>query len=154
MEEFSLLSEEKLSLSKVKRLLFGGDGDSWIISGIGDYIKLYTYISRNRQGITNQVNLKDKEIQGTGAIESNVNQVIASRFKKRGMSWSIPGALSLLKIKETILNNQWDLWWEEGRKQNLKVGKFNPPLSASYFKEDTESSFLLEVALPALKRPD
>ena len=111
MEEFSLLSEEKLSLSKVKRLLFGGDGDSWIISGIGDYIKLYTYISRNRQGITNQVNLKDKEIQGTGAIESNVNQVIASRFKKRGMSWSIPGVLSLLKIKETILNNQWDLWW-------------------------------------------
>jgi hypothetical protein len=37
MEELSLLSEEKLSLSKVKRLLFGGDGDSWIISGIGDY---------------------------------------------------------------------------------------------------------------------
>ena len=103
-------------------------------------IKLYTYISRNRQGITNQVNLKDKEIQGTGAIESNVNQVIASRFKKKGMSWSIPGALSLLKkIKKTILNNQWDLWWEEGRKQNLKVDKFNPPLSASYFKKERES---------------
>jgi hypothetical protein len=217
MEELSLLAEEKLSLSKVKRLLFGGDGDSWIISGIGDYfpwalyllclyhlfkrireglgkrkgeqkivkdlllsnqidralarikgmirepddqkekdhlIKLYTYISRNRQGITNQVNLKDKEIQGTGAIESNVNQVIASRFKKRGMSWSIPGALSLLKIKETILNNQWDLWWEGGRKQNLKVGKFNPPLSASYFKEDTESLPLIEVSIPALVGPD
>jgi len=55
-------------------------------------IKLYTYISRNRQGITNQVILKDKEIQRTGTIESNVNQVIASRFKKRGMSWSKRGA--------------------------------------------------------------
>ena len=77
-----------------------------------------------------QVNLKDQEIQGTGAIESNVNQVIVYRFKKKGMSWSKQGALSLPKIKETILNNEWDLWWEEGREQNIKVGKFNPPLSA------------------------
>ena len=124
MEELSLLAEEKLSLSKAKKILFGGDGDSWIISGVGDYfpsatyllcfyhlfkrlreslgrreeeqktikdlllshqidkalskieqmirnpydlkeknklIKLYTYISRNHQGITNQIRLKDKE---------------------------------------------------------------------------------------------
>jgi hypothetical protein len=76
-------------------------------------VKLYTYISRNCQGINNQFNLKDKEIQRTGAIESNVNQVIASRFKKKGMSWSKPGALSLLKIKEAILNNEWNFWWEK-----------------------------------------
>jgi hypothetical protein len=37
-----------------------------------------------------------------------------------------------------------------GRKQNLKVGKFNPILSASYFKEDTESLPLIEVSIPAL----
>ncbi len=124
MERLSLLAEERFSLSKVKKILFGGDGDSWIISGVGDYFpsatyllcfyhlfkklreclgrrkneqkvikdlllsnqinkalskieqmirnpydpkekdkltKLYTYISRNRQGITNQVILKDKE---------------------------------------------------------------------------------------------
>ena len=217
MEELSLLAEEKFSLSKVKRLLFGGDGDSWIISGIKDYfplaiyllclyhlfkkireslgkrkdeqkmvkdlllsnqidkalarikgmirepydlkekdnlIKLYTYLFRNRQGITNQVILKDKEIQRTGAIESSVNQVIASRFKKKGMSWSKKGALSLLKIKETILNNQWDLWWEEGREQNIKISKFNPPLSASYFKKEVESLPLIEVSIPALRGPD
>jgi hypothetical protein len=117
-------------------------------------VKLYTYISRNRLGITNQVKLKDKEIERYGAIESNVRKAISARFKKRGMSWSKKGALSLLKIKETILNNEWDLWWEEGRKQNLKVGKFNPPLSASYFKEDTESFPLIEVSIPALVGPD
>jgi hypothetical protein len=117
-------------------------------------IKLYTYISRNRQGITNQVKLKDKEIERSGAIESNVRKAISARFKKRGMSWSIPGALSLLKIKETILNKEWNLWWEGGRKQDLKVGKFNPPLSASYFKEDTESLPLIEVSIPALVGPD
>jgi len=54
----------------------------------------------------------------------------------------------------TNLNKEWNLWWEEGRKQNLKVGKFNPPLSASYFKEDTESLPLIEVSIPALVGPD
>jgi len=110
--------------------------------------------SRNRLGITNQFKLKDKEIERVGAIESNINKVIASRFKKKGMSWSKKGALSLLKIKETILNNQWDLWWEEGREQNIKIIKFNPPLSASYFKKEVESLPLTEVSIPALRGSD
>jgi len=217
MERLSLLAEERLSLSKVKKVIFGGDGDSWITSGIKDYfssatyilclyhlykkfkeslgrrkeeqkaikdlllsnqidkglsvidglirnsqdlkekdnlVKLYTYISRNRQGITNQVRLKDQEIERAGAIESNINKVITSRFKKRGMSWSKPGALALLKIKETILNGEWDKWWENERERNIKVDKYQPPLPASYFKKETESSPLIEVTIPALRGPD
>jgi len=217
MEKLSLLAEERLSLSKVKKVIFGGDGDSWITSGIKDYfssatyilclyhlykkfkeclgrrkneqklikdlllsnqidmalskieqmirnpydqkdkenlVKLYTYISRNRLGITNHLKLKDKGIERAGAIESNVNQAIASRFKKRGMSLSKRGALALLKIKETILNNQWDIWWETERERNIKVGKYKPPLPAACFNKETESSPLIEVSLPALRGPD
>lgn len=191
MERLSLLAEERFSLSKVKKILFGGDGDSWIISGVGDYFpsaiyllcfyhlfkklreglerrkneqkvikdlllsnqinkalskieqmirnpydlkekdkltKFYTYVSRNHQGISNQIRLKDKGIERTGAIESSVNQAIASRFKKKGMSWSKKGALSLLKIKETIINGEWGDWWETERERNIKVGKYKPPL--------------------------
>ena len=217
MEKLSLLAEERLSLSKVKKVIFGGDGDSWITSGIKDYfplatylldlyhlykkfkeclskrkeeqkvikdlllsnqidkglsvidqlirnpydlkekdnlVKLYTYISRNRQGITNQFKLKDKEIERAGAIESNVNKAIAARFKKRGMSWSKPGALALLKIKETILNNEWDDWWETERERNIKVGRYKPPLPASYFNKETETSPIIEVTIPALSGPN
>jgi len=217
MERLSLLAEERLSLSRVKKILFGGDGDSWIISGVGDYFpsatyllcfyhlfkklreclgrrkneqkvikdlllsnqidkalskieqmirnpydltekdkltKLSTYISRNHQGITNQIRLKDKGIERAGAIESSVNQAIASRFKKKGMSWSKNGALSLLKVKETILNGEWDDWWETERKRNIKVGKYKPPLPAAYFNKETESSPLIEVTIPALSGPD
>ena len=217
MRNLSLLAEERLSLSKVKKVIFGGDGDSWITSGIKDYFssatyildlyhlykkfkeslrrrkeeqkvikdlllsnqtdkallkidqlirnsydlkekdkltKFYTYISRNRQGIANQVILKGKEIQRAGAIESNVNKVIASRFKKRGMSWSKPGALALLKIKETIINGEWDKWWETERERNIKVDKYKPPLPAAYFKKETESSPIVEVTIPALRGPD
>ena len=191
MKRLSLQAESRLSLSKVKKIIFGGDGDSWITSGIKDYFssatyllclyhlhkkfkeclpkrkqeqkvikglllfnkidkallkidqlirnpydlkekdkltKLYTYISRNSQGITNQVRLKDKGIQRTGAIESNINKVIAVCFKKRGMSWNKLGVLSLLKIKETILNNEWENCWEKGREQNIKINKFNKVL--------------------------
>ena len=217
MRKLSLLAEERLSLSKVKKVIFGGDGDSWITSGIKDYfssatyilclyhlykkfkeslgrrkeqqriikdrllsnqidkglsiinqmirnsydlkekdnlVKLYTYISRNRRGISNQVKLKDKGIERAGAIESNINKVIASRFKKKGMSWSKPGALALLKIKETVINGEWDIWWETERERNIKVGKYKPPLPASCFKKEAETSPLIEVTIPAFSGPD
>ena len=217
MEKLGLLAEERLSLSKVKKVIFGGDGDSWVTSGIKDYfssatyilclyhlykkfkeslgrrkeeqkvikdlllsnqidkglsvidqlirnsydqkekdnlVKLYTYISRNRLGITNHLKLKDKEMERAGAIESNINKVIASRFKKRGMSWSKRGALALLKIKETIINGEWDDWWGTERERNIKITEFKPPLSASHFKKETETSPLIEVSLPALSGPD
>ena len=117
-------------------------------------VKLYTYISRNRLGITNQFKLKDKEIERAGAIESNVRKVISARFKKRGMSWSKPGALALLKIKETILNGEWDDWWEIERERNIRITEFKPPLPAACFKKETETSPLIEVSLPALRGPD
>lgn len=217
MEKLGLLAEERLSLSKVKKVIFGGDGDSWVTSGIKDYfssatyilclyhlykkfkeslgrrkeeqkvikdlllsnqidkglsvidqlirnsydqkekdnlVKLYTYISRNCLGITNHLKLKDKEMERAGAIESNINKVIASRFKKRGMSWSKRGALALLKIKETIINGEWDIWWGTERERNIKITEFKPPLSASHFKKETETSPLIEVTIPALSGPD
>jgi len=217
MRNLSLLAEERLSLSKVKKVIFGGDGDSWITSGIKDYFssatyildlyhlykkfkeclskrkqeqkvikdlllsnqidqglsvieqmirspydqkekdnlaKLYTYISHNRLGITNQFKLKDQEIERAGAIESNINKVIAARFKKRGMSWSKTGALALLKIKETVINGEWDDWWRTERERNIRVGNYKPPLPASYFKKEAETSPLIEVTLPALSGPD
>ena len=217
MENFSLLAEERLSLSKVKKIIFGGDGDSWITSGVKDYFssatyilclyhlykkfkeclarrkneqklikdlllsnqidkglsvidqlmrnpydlkekdnlkKLYTYISRNREGITNQFILKDKGMERAGAIESNINKVIASRFKKKGMSWSKQGALALLKIKETVINGKWDDWWEKERKKTIKLSPYKPPLSASHFKKVPDTSPLIEVTIPAFIGPD
>lgn len=217
MENLSLQAEAKLSLSQVKKVIFGGDGDNWITAGVKDYFssatyilclyhlykkfkeslarrkpeqqvikdlllsnrinqglavidrlirhpydqkekdqlkKLYTYISRNREGIRNQCMLKDREAERAGAIESNINKVIASRFKKRGMSWSRQGAFALLKIKETILNGEWDTWWKTQRRQRIKVARHKPPLSASHFKKAPEISPLIEATIPALTGPE
>ena len=217
MEAFSLQAEAKLSLSHTKNIIFGGDGDNWITSGVKDYfpsatyvlclyhlykrlretlsrrkseqkvirdlllsakidkalaeidhfirhphdqkekdqlVKLYTYLSRNREGICNQCRLREKKVDAAGAIESNINQVIASRFKKRGMSWSRKGALSLLKVKETILNGEWDTWWRTQRRQRINVGPIKLPLSASHFKKVPETSPILEATIPAFSGPD
>jgi hypothetical protein len=86
----------------------------------------YTYIAHSRQGITNQAQLQDKDIARTGAIESNVYTVICSRLKQ-GRSWSKKGAVSLLKIKETILNGNWDSWWGKDRDHPIKLTPLKPP---------------------------
>jgi hypothetical protein len=113
----------------------------------------YTYIAHNRQGITNQVTLKDKDITRTGAIESNVNTAICSRLKK-GKSWSKKGAFSLLKLKETILNGKWDAWWKKQRNHPIKLTPFKPPLSASHFSKVDSSPVIIQARIPALDGPN
>ena len=114
--------------------------------------EFYTYIANNRQGITNQVTLKDKDIAKTGAIESNVKLAITSRFKQ-GRSWSKRGALALLKVKETSLNGNWDSWWSKERNHPIKVSPIKPPLSASCFSKEVSSSAVIQAKIPALDGP-
>jgi len=44
MEKLSLVAEERLSLPKAKKILFGGNGDSWIISGTKEYFPNSIYL--------------------------------------------------------------------------------------------------------------
>ena len=115
--------------------------------------EFYSYIAHNRQGITNQVTLKDKDIAKTGAIESNVKLAISNRLKKQGKSWSKRGALALLKVKETILNGNWDSWWKKERNHPIKVTPHKPPLSASCFSKEVSSSAVIQARIPALDGP-
>ncbi len=112
----------------------------------------YSYLSNNRQGIINQVTLQEKDIARTGAIESNVYTVICSRLKQ-GRSWSKPGALSILKVKEPFLNGKWDHWWKKERNHPLKLAPYKPPLSASCFTQEAYSCPVIQARIPALEGP-
>jgi len=70
------------------------------------------------------------------------------------MSWSKPGALALLKIKEMVINGEWDTWRETEREGNIRVEKYKPPLPAACFKKEVETSPLVEVSIPAFSGPD
>ena len=74
---------------------------------------LMHYIYSNQEGINAVDRLREQglPIEDLGAVEGNIDKTLANRFKKRGMRWSIPGALSLAKIGQMIVNQEWDSWW-------------------------------------------
>jgi len=123
--------------------------------------ELHGYIDHNREGINSIKRIKDKalreKIKGSGAMESNVDKFLAHRFKKRGMSWSEQGALSLLKVRETIANGEWDAWWSEKRDEKIEI---NPePLKQLTAKDlwkvrGRNTLPVLEATIPALRGPD
>jgi hypothetical protein len=78
-----------------------------------DLAGLMHYIYSNQEGLNAVDRLKKQglPVEDLGAVEGNIDKTLANRFKKRGMRWSIPGALSLAKVGEKIVNNEWDSWW-------------------------------------------
>ncbi len=74
---------------------------------------LMHYIYYNQEGVNAVDRLRKQGIpvEDLGAVEGNIDKALANRFKKRGMRWSIPGALSLAKVGQMIVNNEWDSWW-------------------------------------------
>lgn len=74
---------------------------------------LITYLMHNQEGINAIDRLKEEglPVDTMGAIEGNIDKILANRFKKRGMSWSPSGALNLAKIGQLIINDDWDSWW-------------------------------------------
>ena len=225
MENLSLIAEKRMSLSKAKAIIFGGDGGSYITSGIKDYFAgavyvlskfhlkrnikralparsdmqarinalikkdkidtvlmllgriiartknskqrtlpqdLFTYIRHNREGINSLKRISDTiirdKVKGAGAMESNIDKFIAHRFKKRGMSWSVRGALSLIKVKETIANGEWDRWWCDTRDERIEIdrGPLKQLSAKALWKTcGCKSSVpLVEATIPALHGPD
>jgi len=74
---------------------------------------LIHYIYSNQEGV-NAVDRLRKQglpVEDLGAVEGNIDKTLANRFKKRGMRWSISGALSLVKVGQMIVNNEWESWW-------------------------------------------
>jgi len=121
--------------------------------------ELYTYIYQNREGINSFKRIKDRaikeRIKGAGAMEPNVDKFLAHRFKKRGMSWSIKGALSLLKVKETIVNGEWDNWWHKDRDETIQIDlKPLKQLSAKNLWRQKQTIPLIEASIPVLRGPD
>lgn len=122
--------------------------------------ELHNHIRDNREGINAIRKIEDKQIrkqvEQTGGIEPNIGKVIAQRFKKRGMSWSEKGALGLLKIKELVINGEWDEWWCKHRKEKIEIPrkKIEELGAKDFWRKHKETIALLEVSIPALRGPD
>jgi hypothetical protein len=123
--------------------------------------ELHTYIEQNKEGISPTRRMRCKalrdRVKGTGAMESNVDKFIAHRFKKRGMSWSVKGALGLLKVKEVIANDEWDAWWSTERDEPIELNtELLRELTAKDMWKGSRNRIapFMEAEIPALHGPD
>jgi len=119
-------------------------------------VEFYGYIRNNREGIEASMRVRlDKTIESAGAVEPNIDKLIAHRFKGRGMSWSEDGAQALLKIRQTIVNGQWGSWWykERGRIIEIKA-VFKEPLTAKQLCKKQGIPPFIEAELPCYRGPD
>lgn len=71
---------------------------------------MHTYVHMQEAGHSPQMAPK-----GSGAMEHNVDLVVARRFKRQGMrSWSRGGANNLLALRVLAMNRAtWQNWWGE-----------------------------------------
>lgn len=104
-------------VSELKRSLYRGDGERLInlvslarLAGDGDperVAHLETYLRANREGFYGARRLRKRlspearlvAVEGSGAIEKQMDLVVGRRFKGQGMRWTRKGANRLLKLR-------------------------------------------------------
>ncbi len=113
--------------------------------------ELTTYLVNNYDGIKAIDRLKEEglPVDTMGAIEGNIDKILANRFKKRGMSWSTSGALNLAKVGQLIVNDDWDDFWPI-KEEELAFKQVNPQKGVHL---PQENKYDKQYSLPVLVGP-
>lgn len=125
--------------------------------------ELRGYITSNAEGINAIERLKKEVdpvertmIRQTGAIEGNIDKVIAQRMKGKGMSWSVRGAEGILQVIGKRMNDEWEQWWISERDQKIEISDadYRALEMVSFWKKSTKQPSLISSAgMPALHGP-
>lgn len=108
--------EKRITMKFIKNKLWNGEVEE-VIDYIEDIssknirknIEFMEYLDKHKKEIINyDKRKKAKKTIGSGFIEKTVDQIVAARQKKKGMSWSILGSrcLALLKMKKLTQKNE------------------------------------------------
>ena len=55
---------------------------------------------------------------GSGVVEAGCKHVVATRFKRPGMHWSVPGVDAMAALRCSVLNHRLDDFWNRRKAQN------------------------------------
>jgi hypothetical protein len=87
-------------------------------------------------------------VRGLGAMESNEDKLFANRMKKKGLSWTIPGAQRMGKAIQIVANDELRNWC--GRKPSKSdASEVNLSFDVFVYPPEYENS----VSVPALVGP-
>jgi hypothetical protein len=89
-----------------------------------EIMRLRGYLMENCYGLRDYRLVVDGDgLRGLGAIEGNVDKLIADRMKRRGMSWTKQGANSmarLISLRERGDLNTWAKYQHEAQHISLR----------------------------------
>ena len=115
-------------VAELKQSLYGGDGERLIslvslarVAGDGDHervAQLETYLRTNQEGFYGARRLRQRlspeartvAVEGSGAIEKQMDLVVDRRFQGQGMRWTRKGANRLLKLRLRELEKACPEW--------------------------------------------
>lgn len=211
-EGFSLALAKKYDLSRIGKVIVGGDGASWVKEGAGllggvyqldkfhlrraihrglandsleaevyqacvtgdisnldgllleaqqrvstdrerEIMELRSYLMTNCHGLRDyRLEVDGDNLRGLGAIEGNVDKLVANRMKKRGMSWTIKGAhrmARLITLREMGQIHHWITQRDKSEDKRLSRKEINKREVTK--RQDTTA--WLKAEMPALYGP-
>jgi hypothetical protein len=118
-----------------------------------DIGRLRGYLIENACGLADyRLGVAGDGLRGVGAIEGNVDKLIATRMKKRGMSWTKQGGNRMARLINLREMRQLHLWINrQSEVKNIPVPEKAALEEKRYSKK--ESGAWLEASLPALFGP-
>lgn len=118
-----------------------------------DIAQLRGYLIENACGLADyRLNVVGDGLRGVGAIEGNVDKLIASRMKKRGMSWTKSGGNRMARLIN--LREKGSLHsWINHPPHKLKSVSLTEKDQKKQWLASKDSAAWLEANLPALRGP-
>jgi hypothetical protein len=134
------------------RLLLQAQARAWG-ERFKDIARLRSYILDNTTGLADyRLKLDRHGLRGLGAIEGNVDKLVARRMKKRGMSWTIRGAQRMTRLLQMQQEGQIPSWRSAPKlREPAVIWRKEPARRAKDKKSDTGA--WLNMDLPALQGP-
>ena len=112
---------------------------------------VYHYMAANREGLSDwrrRVRCQPGD-RSLGAMEGNVDKLIAIRTKRRGMSWRKRGLHAMAKLLQSIHEGEVDTYASPCRCRPAT----QPPPSRRWERRTRGQAAPLQAALPALRGP-
>lgn len=112
------------------------------------------YLASNADGLPDWRKSRQEEgLRGLGAAEGNIDKILANRFKKRGMSWTVLGGDHMAKVIQMRDNGELEDWVHS--RHTRERGLVSLSVAAERLKQDVgkDPGAWLESHMPALEGP-
>jgi len=78
------------------------------------------YLERNRKHMRYEICLAKGYPIGSGVIEGACRNLINDRLELTGMSWTLQGAESVMRLRAVYINKDWDAFWKHRRRSERR----------------------------------